>query len=68
MKYFEVVAKCGHVGRMYYYEGHFFVSGDSKKIAAGKVKTTVFSETAKGVEEEKVTVKDIEKILDLLDE
>jgi hypothetical protein len=33
-----------------------------------KVKTTVFSETAKGVEEEKVTVKDIEKILDLLDE
>ena len=39
MKYFEVVAKCGHVGRMYYYEGHFFVSGDSKKTAAGKVKT-----------------------------
>ena len=39
MKYFEVVAKCGHVGRMYYYEGHFFVSGDSKKAAAGKVKT-----------------------------
>ena len=38
MKYFEVVAKCGHVGRMYYYEGHFFVCSESKKSAAGKVK------------------------------
>ena len=38
MKYFEVVAKCGHVGRMYYYEGHFFVACKSKKDAAGIVK------------------------------
>ncbi|MDE7440142.1 MAG: hypothetical protein K2N23_06525 [Clostridia bacterium] len=38
MKYFEVAAKCGHVGRNYYYEGHFFVQAPSAKIAAGKVK------------------------------
>ena len=36
--YYEVVAKCGHVGRMYYYEGHFYIISNSKKEAAGKVK------------------------------
>ena len=30
-------------------------------------KTTVFSETAKGIEKRKVTTKDIEKIMDLFD-
>lgn len=39
MKYFEVVAKCGHVGRDYYYEGHFFVQAQNAKIAACKVKS-----------------------------
>lgn len=38
MKYFEVVAKCGHVGREYYYEGHFFVQAVDAKFAASKVK------------------------------
>ena len=38
MSYFEVVAKCGHVGRMYYYEGHFFVRAENEKAAAYKVK------------------------------
>ncbi|MDE7329911.1 MAG: hypothetical protein K2N30_02280 [Clostridia bacterium] len=38
MKYFEVAAKCGHVGRGYYYEGHFFVQAQNAKIAASKVK------------------------------
>ena len=37
--YYEVIAKCGHVGRGYYYEGHFFVYGESKRDAAQKVKT-----------------------------
>lgn len=32
-----------------------------------KIKTTVFSETAKGIEKRKVTAKDIEKIFDLLE-
>ena len=31
MKYYEVVAKCGHVGRNKYYEGHFFIIADSEK-------------------------------------
>ncbi len=39
MKYFEVAAKCGHVGRGYYYEGHFFVQAPNAKIAASKVKS-----------------------------
>ena len=38
MKYFEVCAKCGHVGRGYYYEGHFFITANSKKDASSKVK------------------------------
>ena len=38
MKYFEVIAKCGHVGRGYYYEGHFFVKCHSKRDAAAIIK------------------------------
>ena len=38
MKYFEVVAKCGHVGRGYYYEGHFYIRAVDAKIAATMVK------------------------------
>ena len=37
-KYFEVIAKCGHVGRNYYYEGHFFVVSTSASKAAKRVK------------------------------
>lgn len=37
MNYYEVVAKCGHVGRDYYYEGHFFIAAYSAKIAASIV-------------------------------
>ena len=38
MKFYEVIAKCGHVGREYYYEGHFFVRAQSKQEAATVVK------------------------------
>lgn len=38
MKYFEVVAKCGHVGRDHYYEGHFPVRAADKKQAARQIK------------------------------
>ena len=38
MKYFEVIAKCGHVGRDRYYEGHFFLRGKSKREVAAAVK------------------------------
>lgn len=38
MNYFEVIAKCGHVGRSYYYEGHFYVVAESRKEAAMQVK------------------------------
>lgn len=38
-KYFEVVAKCGHVGRNQYYEGHFFVISTDAHHAAQHVKT-----------------------------
>lgn len=38
MKFFEVVAKCGHVGRGFYYEGHFFVKCGSGHEAADIVK------------------------------
>lgn len=38
IKYFEVVAKCGHVGRNQYYEGHFPVIAANKKQAARKIK------------------------------
>lgn len=37
-KYFKVTAKCGHVGRGYYYPGEFFVMADSAKEAASKVR------------------------------
>ncbi|MDE5755668.1 MAG: hypothetical protein K2I23_01080 [Clostridia bacterium] len=37
-KYFEVVAKCGHVGRRYYYEGHFFVAAQCASNAAQAIK------------------------------
>lgn len=39
MRYYEVVAKCGHVGRNYYYEGHFFLTSSSASSAAQYVKT-----------------------------
>ena len=34
MKYFEVVAKCGHVGRNFYYEGKFYIIATNGKEAA----------------------------------
>ncbi len=37
-KYFEVVAKCGHVGKNQYYEGHFFLLAESESRAAHSVK------------------------------
>ena len=37
-KYYEVVAKCGHVGRSRYYEGHIFVRANSRSEAAQIVK------------------------------
>ena len=33
-KYFEVMAKCGHVGKEYYYLGAFYECAESKKQAA----------------------------------
>ena len=33
-KYYEVVAKCGHVGKNHYYEGLFFETAESGKEAA----------------------------------
>lgn len=36
--YFKVVAKCGHVGRNYYYEGAFFVRAKSASNASVLVK------------------------------
>lgn len=41
MKYFEVVAKCGHVGRDYYYEGHFFVQARMQKLQQVKLKVSL---------------------------
>ncbi len=38
MKFFEIVAKCGHVGRDKYYAGHFFVKAKNAKNAAKIVK------------------------------
>lgn len=37
-KYFKVVAKCGHVGRIYYYRGEFFVCAENRKEAAKTVR------------------------------
>lgn len=33
-KYFEVLAKCGHVGRDKYYEGKFYIAANDAKEAA----------------------------------
>jgi len=38
MEFFEVTAKCGHVGRGQYYEGRFFVRADSGRMAAALVR------------------------------
>ncbi len=38
-KYFKVLAKCGHVGKGYYYEGAFYVKSDDAKKAAAYVRT-----------------------------
>lgn len=38
-RYFEVVAKCGHVGRDSYFEGHFFQAASNASDAARIVKT-----------------------------
>lgn len=37
-KFFEVVAKCGHVGKQFYYEGHFFVESNNASCAAKRVR------------------------------
>lgn len=37
-KYFEIVAKCGHVGKRKYYEGTFYISAEDGKIAADVVR------------------------------
>lgn len=37
-KYFKVTAKCGHVGRGYYYPGEFYVMAETAKEAASKVR------------------------------
>ncbi len=37
-KYYEVIAKCGHVGRNRYFEGHFFVKAESVSEASQRVK------------------------------
>ena len=35
INYYEVKAKCGHVGKMYYYEGTFYeIAGDGRQAAA----------------------------------
>ncbi|MCL1944647.1 MAG: hypothetical protein FWF56_02415 [Firmicutes bacterium] len=39
LKYYRILAKCGHVGRNYYYEGEFFVSASNPSIAAQIVKS-----------------------------
>ena len=38
-KYFKVLAKCGHVGKGFYYEGAFYVKSDDAKKAAAYVRT-----------------------------
>lgn len=34
MKYFMVIAKCGHVGKNNYYKGNLFIKAESRKEAA----------------------------------
>ena len=36
--YFEVVAKCGHVGRRFYYRGVFYIAAEDGKAAAKAVR------------------------------
>ena len=38
MAYFMVSAKCGHVGRDFYYKGNFFLQAESGKEAAQRVR------------------------------
>ena len=38
LKYFKVVAKCGHVGRGMYFKGQFYVAADSASRAAAKTR------------------------------
>ena len=37
-EFFKVVAKCGHVGKRFYYRGEFYVSAESGKAAAAMVR------------------------------
>lgn len=39
-QYYEVTAKCGHVGRDKYYEGHFFIKASNGKEAAKIIRFT----------------------------
>ena len=39
-KYFEVLAKCGHVGRDKYYEGKFYIAANDAKEAAKVIRQT----------------------------
>lgn len=34
MRYFLVTAKCGHVGKDYYYKGNFYIKAENGRIAA----------------------------------
>jgi len=36
--YFKVIAKCGHVGKGYYFEGKFYVAAETASHAATKVR------------------------------
>ena len=38
MNYYEILAKCGHVGRKYYYPSKFYVEAEDGKIAAAIVR------------------------------
>lgn len=37
-RYYEVVAKCGHVGKRYYYRGVFYVNAETGAEAASAVR------------------------------
>jgi len=37
-KYFEVLAKCGHVGKGKYYEGKFYIAAENAKEAASIIR------------------------------
>lgn len=38
MKYFMVTAKCGHVGKNYFYKGNLFIEAENGKAAALKAR------------------------------